>query len=72
MTRYKVPFKTSAFTYVTVQADSLEEATEKSEYINEFPELCAQCAGMFNFRNGILHSGVELAEWELDGDIEES
>jgi len=63
MAEYKIPFKTGAFTWVTVEADNYDDAVDKA-FVEGMPGVCAQCAGWGNYA---AHSGVELGdEWEAD------
>ena len=63
MPKYLIPFHTSAYTWVTVEADNLDDAVELA-WLEGMPTICAQCAG---WGNHAAHSGIELGDdWELD------
>jgi len=66
MAKYRIYLETTASTAVEVEADSKEEAYEKSGEM-DMPRICAQCSGWGNKQN------LELGDiWEIPGgDVEQ-
>jgi hypothetical protein len=61
MAEYNLTFLQTASTYVTVEADDLDEALDLA--YEQLPGgVCAQCSGW-----GQSHSGIDLdGDWEFD------
>lgn len=60
MATYKIGFKTFAWTNITVEADTFEDAVEAA-WQEDFPSICAQCSGWGR------EASLELGdEWEPD------
>lgn len=60
MATYRVILKTGAYAYITVEADSKEEAADLA--FEHVPYICAQCSGW-----GREDSSLELGEvWDVD------
>lgn len=66
MSTYHVTFKTGAFTTVSVEANSAEEARELADEQFSPPYVCALCSGRGKF---VGESGIELGDdWEQEED----
>ena len=63
MSKYTVPLKTGAYAFVTVEADSAEDAVD-AVFNGDLPWVCAQCSGWGR------QFSLELGDWDVDDDAE--
>lgn len=61
--KFTAYFTTDASVAVSIEADSVDDAQEKADEFDDFPSLCAQCSGWGQ------RLGIDLGDWEQDGDV---
>ena len=72
MTAYQVQFKTGAYTIVTVEADSPEQARELADEQFDPPFICAQCSGWGRGNESSLELGDVWEQEESDSGVWEA
>ena len=70
MTKYRVYLQTMASTSVVVEADTKEEAYEKSGEM-DMPTICAQCSGWGQKYSLDLGDAWEVPEGDVEQYVEE-